>query len=130
MAAITEGLSLHRDFIVCELIWFWSNLADVVEEGSHRQRFLLSDGQIDAVGQERCVETDSAAVVEQLPVLCLEQVGEQRQEIRPFFSAGGRIRLTFSDPLVSSENVLPCLRAFCFGPPETGRCADKTSKKI
>src|SRR5262249_60661974 len=100
MAAITEGLSLHRDFIVCELIWFWSNLADVVEEGSHRQRFLLSDGQIDAVGQERGVETDSAAVVEQLPVLCLEQVGEERQEIRPVFSWGGRMRVPCSDSLV------------------------------
>ena len=90
MVPIVDSLSGHRDFIVGKLIGFRPDLADVVEECPQRQRFLFSECQVDTVGQERSVETDSAAVVEQLTILGFKQVGEEREKVLYGFG-GGRI---------------------------------------
>ena len=71
---IADSLSGHSDFIIGKSIGFRPDLADVVEERPQRQRFLFSECQVDAVSQECGIETDSAAVVEQLAILGFKQV--------------------------------------------------------
>jgi len=88
---IAQRLSRHSDFIVGKLIGLGPDLTDVVEESPQRQRFLFSECQVNAVGQECGVKTDSAAVVEQLTVFRFKQIGKQREKVRHGFGAGRKV---------------------------------------
>src|SRR5215831_12799036 len=97
---IASGFSGRKDFIVGKLIRLRPDLADVVKERSKRQRFLFSECQVNAVAQECGVETDSAAVVEQLTVFRFKEVGKQREKVWHGFGPGCKVDGRFSDRLV------------------------------
>ena len=51
-----------------------ADFADVVQEGSDRQRLLFGERQVEAIGEQRRIETDAAAMIQQLPVFGFQKI--------------------------------------------------------
>src|SRR5574341_828452 len=101
-----------------------------MEKRPESERLLLCHGEIHPVGQQRRIETDSAAVVEKLSILRFQQLGEQRKNVRCLTGVSCLSRFFVPYTIIPCRQFFPCLSALLLGTPERRLGAQKLSQEI